>query len=113
MDFKYGKILDLTNVGLWIVHINRKTGEKTALADDTLKRILGIHEALSPKETFDFWYERIESNSKPKFADVFQNLDLADAIVQVTMCGIIPYTAKLSFLVPEPKKKFPKIKFVL
>ena len=113
LDFKYGKILDLTNVGLWIVHINRKTGEKTALADDTLKRILGIHEALSPKETFDFWYERIESNSKPKFADVFQNLDLADAIVQVDYVWNHPIHGKVIFSCSGTQKEISENKVCL
>ena len=113
LDFKYSKILDLTNVGLWIVHINRKTGEKTALADDTLKRILGIREALSPKETFDFWYERIESNSKPKFADVFQNLDLADAIVQVDYVWNHPIHGKVIFSCSGTQKEISENKVCL
>lgn len=113
LDLKYGKILDLTNVGLWIVHINRKTGEKTALADDTLKRILGIHEVLSSKETFDFWYERIDSKSKQKIIEQFKKLGLSNTIVQVDYMWNHPIHGKVVFSCSGTQKEISENKVCL
>ena len=52
-------ILTTTKLGLWIIRIDKTKNEYEMIADDNMKKILGISEELSPKEIYQFWYERI------------------------------------------------------
>ena len=55
----YRDILSTIGVGLWIILMDEETGACQMLADDTMRHILGMTEAATPEECYQFWYSRI------------------------------------------------------
>lgn len=64
LDFEYSNILSLINLGLWVIHLDRKTGRGEMLVDDTLRRIMGMQMVLTPEETYKFWFSRINPDHR-------------------------------------------------
>lgn len=55
----YTSVLTAVGVGLWIIKIDKQTKRCRMLADDNMCRILGITEALTPEECYQYWYNGI------------------------------------------------------
>ena len=55
----YGNILSDIGVGLWIIRIHEESGRREMLADDTMHRVMGAADTLTPEECYQFWYSRI------------------------------------------------------
>ena len=56
-DYRY--ILGDLGVGLWIILLDPNGGPGRMLADDTMRGVLGMTEAATPEECYQFWYSRI------------------------------------------------------
>lgn len=53
------QILEQAHIGIWTIELEDGKAPRM-YADDTMKRVLlGIHEELTPEETYVWWYERI------------------------------------------------------
>lgn len=65
-------ILRGINVGLWIIHINAKTGEGELYTDETMRKLLGIDDSITPKECFKHWQKNIH---KKCYSDVDKMID--------------------------------------
>lgn len=64
LDFEYSSILNLINLGLWVIHIDKKTGHGEMLVDDILRRTMGMQVVLTPEETYKFWFSRVKPEYK-------------------------------------------------
>lgn len=53
------KILGQANIGLWAIELEDGRAPRM-FADDTMLRLLGIDEAMSPEDTYAFWIDRID-----------------------------------------------------
>ena len=52
-------ILRETGVGLWVVRYQEETGRFEMHVDETMERVLGIESKLTPRECYQFWYDRV------------------------------------------------------
>ena len=82
LDFEYSNILNLINLGLWVIHIDRKTGRGEMLVDDTLRRIMGMQVVLTPEETYKFWFSRIKPEFKTLVESYIDKMAETGAVVQ-------------------------------
>ena len=57
----YRNILDKLEVGLWIIRMDPTSQRCEMLADENMRRIMGLTEALTPEECYRFWYERVNA----------------------------------------------------
>ena len=55
----YGGILEATQLGLWKIGMDRKTGKYEMYADTVMRQILGIKEDLSLEACYAYWYNRV------------------------------------------------------
>ena len=83
LDFEYSNILSLINLGLWIIHIDRKTGRGEMLVDDTLRRIMGMQMVLTPEETYKFWFSRVKPECRSYVESCVEKIVESGAIVQL------------------------------
>lgn len=83
LDFEYSNILSLINLGLWIIHIDRKTGRGEMLVDDTLRRIMGMQMVLTPEETYKFWFSRVKPECRSYVESCVEKIVETGAIVQL------------------------------
>lgn len=84
LDFDYSNILGLINLGLWIIRIDRKTGTGELVADDTLRRIMGIQVVLTSEEAYKFWYSRIKPDCRSYVERGVEQMVETGAVVQLT-----------------------------
>ena len=62
--------LAAASVGLWVIEIDRRSGVISLLADEVTRRILGADTALSPVESFQYWFERVDSRYRSRLMEV-------------------------------------------
>lgn len=55
----YGDILGNIGVGLWVIRLDEKSDRREMLADDTMHKVMGVSEILTPEECYQYWYSRI------------------------------------------------------
>ena len=61
-DRDFSGILDRACVGLWRFEIDEEKAPRMYI-DDNMASIMGIEKNMSPEETYDFWYSRIDRKS--------------------------------------------------
>lgn len=59
IHFDPKNILHENDIGLWIVRIDIKKNYFEMYADVVMERVLGLNQEVSPKECYDYWYNRI------------------------------------------------------
>ena len=73
LNFKPLEVLKATEVGLWIMRIDKKAGVYEMYADETMRHVMGASDKnLSPEEYYQFWYSRINSGY---YSHVLESLD--------------------------------------
>ncbi|MGI5963779.1 MAG: EAL domain-containing protein [Lawsonibacter sp.] len=55
----YSQIMGNLGVGLWVIRLDPETGYRDMLADETMLHVLGITDAPTAQECYQFWYSRI------------------------------------------------------
>ena len=53
------KILEATQMGLWVIRMDKKEGHYELIVDDTMFDLLGLEETPTPEECYAHWYSRI------------------------------------------------------
>lgn len=53
-------ILQGINVGLWIIRVDTITGESELYTDETMRKLLGVDNNITPKECFVHWHNRVD-----------------------------------------------------
>lgn len=59
LNFHYQDILEATDMGLWVVRIDEKTGRYEMYADETMRRVMAADENLTPEECYVHWFNGI------------------------------------------------------
>lgn len=59
LNLHYQDVLKDTDLGLWFIRIDPKSGRRELFADETMRRVLGLERELSPEECYQHWYSRI------------------------------------------------------
>lgn len=70
-------ILSGLDIGLWIIRINNKTGEKELYADDIMKKLLGIEQTINPADCFNYWQNGIIPDHRSAVNEMIS--DMADS----------------------------------
>lgn len=55
-------ILSVSGMGLWQMKIDRRTGQTSVLADENMRKNLGVSEEASPEECYEIWRDGIENS---------------------------------------------------
>ena len=96
LDFEYSNILSLINLGLWVIHLDRKTGRGEMLVDDTLRRIMGMQMVLTPEETYKFWFSRINPDHRSYVEQGVQTMMETGTVVQLEYTWAHPIRGELT-----------------
>ena len=76
-------ILFNVSLGLWIIKINRNTGEKSLIVDEKMKQILGVKENLTPEEYYEYWHGRIHQEYTVYVQSRAETMMTTDKIVEL------------------------------
>ena len=76
-------ILQGINVGLWIIHINTKTGEGELYADETMRRLLGVADDITPNEHFKHWQNNIAKEHRSAVDNMICEMAESNNIIQL------------------------------
>lgn len=96
LDFEYSNILNLINLGLWVIHLDRRTGRGEMLVDDTLRRVMGMQMAMTPEETYKFWFSRIAPEHRSYVEQGVQTMLEKGAVVQLEYTWAHPIRGELT-----------------
>ncbi len=83
LEFKFHDILDVIGIGLWIIRIDERKNSFEMFSDDTMYRVLGASENITPAECYDFWYSRIGDGYYQYVNESVQNMIGTDKIIQL------------------------------
>ena len=67
-------ILSSFDIGLWIIRINNKTGEKELYADDIMKKLLGVEQTINPADCFSYWQNGIIPDHRSVVNEMISNM---------------------------------------
>ena len=76
-------ILRGINVGLWIIHINAKTGEGELYTDETMRRLLGVADDIAPNECFKHWQNNIDKEYRVAVDNMIHDMAESNTVIQV------------------------------
>ena len=76
-------ILRGINVGLWIVRINAKTGEGKLYADETMRKLLGVPDDITPSECFKHWQNNIDKEHRSAVDNMIHEMTESNNVIQV------------------------------
>ena len=76
-------ILRGINVGLWIIHINAKTGEGELYTDETMRRLLGVADDITPNECFKHWQNNIDKEYRVAVDNMIHDMAESNTVIQV------------------------------
>ena len=76
-------ILRGINVGLWIVRINAKTGEGKLYADETMRKLLGVPDDITPGECFKHWQNNIDKEYRVAVDNMIHDMAESNNVIQV------------------------------
>ena len=72
----YQSILQKVDLGVWTIRIDPKSNRREMFADATMRRVMGLNDAVSPQECYEYWYGRIKDG-------YYQYVDLSmDAMIR-------------------------------
>ena len=75
-------ILSGLNIGLWIVRVDSKTGEKELYADEIMKDLLGVDKNITPKECFAHLYDNIPEEHRSVIDSMISEMASCEKVVQ-------------------------------
>lgn len=81
--YRSSAILDTTNLGLWLICLNPKTGQGKMYGDKVMRRLLGAEENITPEEYYLHWYSRINAGYYHYVNMAVDNLIQSGKIVQL------------------------------
>ena len=76
-------ILRSINVGLWIVHISKKTGVIELYTDETMRKLLGVADDISPDECFKYWQNNIDKECRSSLDDMIREMTESNNVIQL------------------------------
>lgn len=76
-------ILRGINVGLWIIHINAKTGEGELYTDETMRKLLGVADDITPGECFKYWQNNIDKEYRVAVDNMIHDMAESNTVIQV------------------------------
>ena len=83
IHFEPTDILRETNVGLWVIRINESQDIRELYADETMERILGLDKKYTPRETYDFWFNRINDTQVEYVSNNIDKMQEINKVVQL------------------------------
>lgn len=86
----YRDILGTIGVGLWIILLDKETGAGQMLADDTMRKVLGMTEAAAPEECYQFWYSRINDGYYHYVNQSVESMIQSNRVVQLEYTWMHP-----------------------
>lgn len=76
-------ILRENDIGLWVIRINQPENRYELHTDETMDKVLGIKQKLTPAEAYDYWYSRVDAASRDYVSQNVNNMIEHGTIVQL------------------------------
>lgn len=89
-------ILSVSGIGLWQMKIDKITGDTIILADDNMKKLLGLEEYASPSECYQAWISNIDKEYLDYVKDARDTMMVTDKTIQVEYPGIVPKRGRVT-----------------
>lgn len=83
VQFNHKDILRETNMGLWVMHKSHNNQDVRLFFDETMERIMGLEEKLTPEKYYDFWHSRIKKDHVKYVDENFDLMTTVDKVVQL------------------------------
>lgn len=83
VQFNHKDILRDTNMGLWVMHKTNNNQNIELFFDETMERIMGLEEKLTPDKYYEFWHSRIKSDHVKYVDENFDLMTTLDKVVQL------------------------------
>lgn len=89
-------ILKGINIGLWIIRINLNNGEGELYTDDTMRRLLGVEDIVTPQECYNHWYSNIVNGDYDTVNSMVNEMTNSDKIIQAEYLWKHPQKDKIT-----------------
>lgn len=83
LNLHYRDILRATEVGLWVIRMNKEKKHFEMFADENMKKILGIFHKVTPEECYQHWYSRINDGYYDYVKMAMNDMAKSENVVQL------------------------------
>ena len=90
LKLRHRDILKAANLGLWIIRLNEKSGSHELYADETMLRVLGADNSLTPEECYRHWHSRIKEEYLDYVNQAVEKMISGDKMVQLQYLWMHP-----------------------
>jgi len=90
INFDPRDILRETDVGLWIIRVNKAEGYSELYVDDTMEKLMSIDKKYSPRECYDYWISKVSAEYTEYIHKNLEHMQSADKVVQLQYKWIHP-----------------------
>ncbi len=88
--FDMKNILRETQLGVWIIRIKEDEGYYEMHADETMEKVICVDRKYTPKECYDFWYNRIKDGYSEYVSSNVKRMMETDKVIQLQYPWIHP-----------------------
>lgn len=89
-------ILSVSGVGLWQMKIDKVTGDTTILADENMKKLLGVDKDADPAKCYQAWVNNIAEEYLDYVKDARDTMMVTDKTAQIEYKGFSPQHGKVT-----------------
>ena len=89
-------ILSVSGVGLWQMKIDKVTGDTTILADENMKKLLGVDKDADPAKCYQAWVNKIAEEYLDYVKDARDTMMVTDKTAQIEYKGFSPQHGKVT-----------------
>lgn len=89
-------ILSVSGVGLWQMKIDKVTGDTTILADENMKKLLGVDKDADPEKCCQAWVNNIAEEYLDYVKDARDTMMVTDKTAQIEYKGFSPQHGKVT-----------------
>ena len=82
-EVRYEDILEVMELGLWEIRIDKENAQYEMFADNTMCRLLGLQKKLAPQECYLHWYNRINDGYYQYVNQAVEEMISLNKIVQI------------------------------
>lgn len=88
--------MSVSGVGLWQMKIDKVTGDTTILADENMKKLLGVDKDADPEKCYQAWVNNIAEEYLDYVKDARDTMMVTDKTAQIEYKGFSPQHGKVT-----------------
>ncbi len=95
--FHYEDIFDNTDLALWILLVDPRTGQKKLYGDRVWNRLMEMDASMSPEQRYECWFSRIGDGYQDYMKQAAKRMFDTGKVIQTEYTGNLPTKGEMTF----------------